>query len=84
MLNKVNTGLFYAQLFTKDVKQRAKTFITSEKGSGEIIAMVLIIGVVLVLGIAFSNQIKEFFGDIWESLIGGNADEVDKIGEPLN
>lgn len=84
MLNKVNTGLFYAQLFTKDVKQRAKKFITSEKGSGEIIAMVLIIGVVLVLGIAFSNQIKEFFEGIWESLIGGNADDVNKIGDQIN
>lgn len=77
-MKNVMTGLLFAQVSAKkglsSMKAKTKEFFHSETGSGEVIAMVLIVGVVLVLGLMFSTQIKEFFTNLWDSLVGSGGD----------
>lgn len=76
-MNRINTGMLYSRLIAKRTKDSFKSWLHSEKGSGEIIAMVLVIGVVIVLGVMFSGKIKEFFESIWNSLVeGGGAEGI--------
>lgn len=74
-MNKLNTSLLYGKLVAKRTRDSINSWLHSEKGSGEIIAMVLIIGVVIVLGVMFSGKIKDFFGSIWDSLVDNGKAE---------
>lgn len=51
-------------------KSRLEDFINQEKGGSEIIAIVLVIGVVLVLAAVFWEQISTFFGGLISKMFG--------------
>lgn len=78
-MNKLNTSLLYGKLVAKRTRDSINSWLHSEKGSGEIIAMVLIIGVVIVLGVLFSGNIKTFFNNIWDSLVGNRTEDINGI-----
>lgn len=51
-------------------KCKIKDFMKKEKGSAEIIAMVLIIAIVLVLAGIFWNKLQTFFNTLWDKVVG--------------
>lgn len=42
-----------------------------EKGGAELVATLVIIGIVLVLAFVFRDQIAKLVGDLWNSLVRG-------------
>lgn len=56
-----------------------------EKGSSEVIALVVIIGIVLILGFIFKDEILKLFQSLWNNLVAGksrnNANSVNLSNE---
>lgn len=46
----------------------------SENGGAEIIAVVVLIAIVVVLGVAFKSQIADLIKNIWSGITGNTAD----------
>lgn len=71
---------------TKLSLQRAMHYLfEEEKGSSEVIALVVIIGIVLILGFIFKDEILKLFQSLWNKLVAGksrnNANSVDLSNE---
>ena len=45
----------------------------SENGGAEIIAVVVLIAIVVVLGVAFKDKIADLIKNIWEGITGNTA-----------
>lgn len=45
-----------------------------EKGGSEIIALVVIIGIVITLAFVFRKQIGDLFASLWNSMVKGGAE----------
>lgn len=64
------------------LKMRAKlgwnNFIHEEKGAADIIAMVVILGIVIVLGFVFKDAIFKLFTSLWDGLVKNPAENGGK------
>jgi len=76
MLDKFYLGAMY-QLGV--FKNKVNDFFKSEKGGSEMIAVVIMIGIVVVLALIFKNKIVELINKIFD-----NADKnVDAVLSPI-
>ena len=53
------------------LRAKIRNFFGEENGAGEIIAAVVVIAIVIILGIAFQDRIKELFTNLWTSATSG-------------
>lgn len=54
--------------------QRAMHYLLEEeKGSSEVIALVVIIGIVLIIGFIFKDAILDLFQNLWNKLVAGKS-----------
>ena len=65
----------FIQTFACWLKAQVAQFAHEETGGGEIIATVVVIAIVIMLGVAFSSQIAEFFNQLWGQATG-NAGSI--------
>lgn len=52
-----------------------KLYFRRENGAAEIIAVIVLVAIVIILAIAFREQIGEFLSNIW-SAISGRGSEI--------
>lgn len=75
-MNKLCIRMYCA---AQDVKGRFIDFLKKEKGAADIIAIVIIIGIVLVLAAVFWDRIAGFFADLMDNMFGNDpSSEINK------
>lgn len=80
LMNKLYLNLVFGLgRAKKKSKEVMNHFLNEEKGAAEIIAMIVIIGVVLVIAFVFRKAIGDLFTSLWNTLVKG-----DKSGESKN
>lgn len=52
------------------VKTKVKQFFTEEKGGGEIVGAIVLIAIVVLLAVAFKDQLEDLMSNIWSSISG--------------
>lgn len=56
------------------LKRALNHLLNEEKGSSEVIALVVVIGIVLIIAFLFRDQIIKLFVDLWNNLVSNNSD----------
>ena len=74
LLNKIYFGIVKGKRKAKAIMHH---FAHDEKGAAEIIAMIVIIGLILVLAFVFRDAIIKLFQNLWNSFVK-NADKKEK------
>lgn len=75
MMNLFDSMCVKGYCALKSLKAGARKFLTSEHGASDIIAVVVLVAIVVVIGVAFRQKLVEFIGNIWKD-IGGKTGEV--------
>lgn len=57
-----------------NVKTKAKNFFTEEKGGGEIVGAIVVIAIVVLLAVAFKDQLGKLMESIWSAISGKEGD----------
>lgn len=71
MVTAMNTALFFCKVKIDNMFRRV---FKEQAGGAELIATLVIIGIVLILAFAFKDKLIELVKNIWNNLIaGGNA-----------
>lgn len=78
MVTAMNTALFFCKVKIDNMFRRV---FKEQAGGAELIATLVIIGIVLILAFAFKDKLIELVKNIWNNLIaGGDASTTqDKV-----
>jgi len=49
--------------------KKVSDFINEERGASDILALIIVLGIVLAIGFAFRKQILKLVGDLWNDLV---------------
>ena len=62
----------------KGIKSKIRDFINEERGASDILALIIIIGIVLTIGFLFRTQLIKLVKDLWNALIGSDGSDFDQ------
>ena len=72
--------LIQLNLWAMAAKAKVQSFLTKENGEVNIVAMVVLIGIAVILALAFKSKIVDLLGKIFEGVDG----QVTQINAPVN
>lgn len=61
------------------LKKNVRRFFTSERGASDIIAVVVLVAIVVVLGVAFRKKLVELVGNIWKGVDSNSGEFANQI-----
>lgn len=56
------------------VKTKVKNFFTEEKGGGEVVGAIVVIAIVVLLAVAFKDQLEDLMQKIWSGISGKESE----------
>ena len=63
----------------QSLKAGARRFFTSERGASDIIAVVVLVAIVVVVGVAFRKKLVEFIGQVWDGISGKTGEITQEV-----
>jgi FlaG/FlaF family flagellin (archaellin) len=58
---------------------RLRNYVNRNDGAAEIIAVIVLVAIAIVLGIAFREQIGELLSDIWNAIRGRERELISEF-----
>lgn len=64
-----------ARIHANNFMNRVKDFMKEEKGGAEIVATIVLVAIVVLLAVAFKDQLAGLVSDVWAG-VDANADKL--------
>lgn len=79
-LNELSTLAYVKTKSTmKSIATKTKELMTEEKGASDILALIIVVGIVMVIGFIFKDQITNLAKQLWNSIVKGDGMERENI-----
>ena len=75
MLNRINTAAAVARF---RIQNAFRQVFKEQAGGAEVIATIVIIGIVLALALVFKDKLASLVSSLWDGVVKGDPDTYDK------